>query len=58
VVLLLGSHGVAATAAAGVLLTVTGTAGSLSYAAWAVADRLFGGRPILAAEAAVAPIQA
>ena len=33
-VLILGAHGVAATAAAGVLLTVTGTAGSLSYAAW------------------------
>ena len=37
-VLILGAHGVAATAAAGVLLTVTATAGSLSYAGWSVAD--------------------
>lgn len=39
-VLILGAHGVAATAAAGVLLTVTGTVGSLTYAAWAIADRM------------------
>jgi uncharacterized membrane protein YbhN (UPF0104 family) len=39
-VLILGAHGVAATAAAGVLVTVTGTVGSLSYAAWAIVDRL------------------
>jgi hypothetical protein len=39
-VLILGAHGVAATAAAGVLLTVTGTVGSLAYAAWAIADRI------------------
>jgi uncharacterized membrane protein YbhN (UPF0104 family) len=57
-VLLLGSHGVAATAAAGVMLTVTGTAGSLGYAAWAVTDRLFAGRVALPAEVAVAPIRA
>jgi uncharacterized membrane protein YbhN (UPF0104 family) len=31
---------VAATAAAGVLLTVTGTAGALAFAGWAVADGL------------------
>ena len=37
-VLLLGSHGVATAAAAGVLLTVTSTVGSLCYAAWATAD--------------------
>ena len=43
-VLILGAHGVAATAAAGVLLTVTGTAGSLSYAAWAITDRIVAGR--------------
>ena len=51
-VLILGSHGVAATAAAGVLLSVTGTTGSLCYAGWAVADRVFAGR----LEAVVAPV--
>jgi uncharacterized membrane protein YbhN (UPF0104 family) len=40
-VLILGSEGVAATAAAGVLLTVTGTAGGLCFAGWAGADRLW-----------------
>lgn len=40
-VLILGSEGVAAAAAAGVLLTVTGTAGGLLFAAWAGADRLW-----------------
>jgi hypothetical protein len=44
VVLILGAGGVAATAAAGVLLTVTGTAGCLAFAAWAAADRLRGHR--------------
>jgi uncharacterized membrane protein YbhN (UPF0104 family) len=39
-VLILGSHGMAATAAGGVLLTVTGTAGALCFAAWACADHL------------------
>jgi uncharacterized membrane protein YbhN (UPF0104 family) len=38
-VLILGPHGVAAVAAAGVLLTATGTAGGLTFAAWALADR-------------------
>ncbi|MFL5859208.1 MAG: lysylphosphatidylglycerol synthase domain-containing protein [Solirubrobacteraceae bacterium] len=38
-VLILGSHGVAAVAAAGVLLTVTATVGTLCYAAWALVDR-------------------
>ncbi len=42
-VLILGSDGVAATAAAGVLLTVTGTLGGLCFAAWAGADRLWAG---------------
>ena len=51
-VLILGSHGVAATAAAGVLLAVTGTAGSLCYAAWAIGDRVFAGR----LEAVTAPV--
>jgi uncharacterized membrane protein YbhN (UPF0104 family) len=40
-VLILGRDGVAATAAAGVLTTVTGTIGGLCFAAWAGADRLW-----------------
>ncbi len=40
-VLILGSDGVAAAAAAGVLLTVTGTIGGLCFAAWAGADHLW-----------------
>jgi uncharacterized membrane protein YbhN (UPF0104 family) len=44
VVLLLGANGVAATAAAGVLLTATGTVGALCFAAWAALDRL---RPVV-----------
>jgi hypothetical protein len=39
-VLILGSDGPAAVAAAGVLLTATGTAGALGYVAWAGVDRL------------------
>ncbi len=39
-VLILGAHGVADGAAAGVLLAVTGTIGSIGYAAWALIDRL------------------
>ncbi|MGZ4278824.1 MAG: hypothetical protein ACXVVU_19400 [Solirubrobacteraceae bacterium] len=39
-VLILGAHGVATVAAAGVLLTATGTAGALCFAAWAGADWL------------------
>jgi uncharacterized membrane protein YbhN (UPF0104 family) len=42
-VLILGSDGVAAAAAAGVLLTATGTVGGLCFAAWAGADRLWHG---------------
>lgn len=40
-VLILGSQGVAAAAAAGVLLTVTGMIGGLCFAAWAGGDRLW-----------------
>lgn len=40
-VLILGSDGVAEAAAAGVLLTVTGTVGGLCFATWAGADRLW-----------------
>lgn len=40
-VLILGSDGVAAAAAAGVLLTVTGTLGGFCFLAWAGADQLW-----------------
>jgi uncharacterized membrane protein YbhN (UPF0104 family) len=43
-VLILGHDGVAAAAAAGVLMTVTGTIGGLSFAAWGGADRLWSRR--------------
>jgi uncharacterized membrane protein YbhN (UPF0104 family) len=39
-VLILGSNGVAATAAAGALLTATGALGALMFASWALFDRL------------------
>jgi hypothetical protein len=39
-VLILGAHGVAATAAAGVLVTLTGIIGSLIFAAWAAGDSI------------------
>jgi hypothetical protein len=39
-VLILGPHGVAAVAAAGVLLTATGTVGGGLFALWALFDRL------------------
>lgn len=45
VVVILGADGVALAAAAGVLLTATGTAGALAYAAWAGTDRLWIMRP-------------
>ncbi len=54
-VLILGSHGVAAVAAAGVLLTITSIIGSLCYAAWALADRFGGRRPALSLEPAESP---
>jgi uncharacterized membrane protein YbhN (UPF0104 family) len=48
-VLILGRDGVAATAAAGVLMTTTGLVGGLGFAAWAGADRILAagrrGRP-------------
>lgn len=40
-VLILGLHGLADTAAAGVLLTVTGTVAALCYATWACGDHAF-----------------
>lgn len=57
-VLILGAHGVAATAAAGVLLLVTGTLGSLCYATWAIADRLLAGRMATGSEAVASPVAA
>jgi uncharacterized membrane protein YbhN (UPF0104 family) len=42
-VLILGSGGVGAAAAAGVLMTVTGTVGGLCFAMWGGADRLWSG---------------
>ena len=42
-VLILGTHGVAATTAGGLLLTVTGIVGALSFAAWACSDHLLVG---------------
>ena len=38
-VMILGSNGVAATAAAGALLTATGAIGAIIFASWALADR-------------------
>jgi uncharacterized membrane protein YbhN (UPF0104 family) len=40
VVMILGANGLAVTAAAGVLLTVTGTVGALGFAAWAGVDHI------------------
>ena len=37
-VLILGAHGIAATAAAGVLMTLTGIIGSIMFAGWALVD--------------------
>jgi uncharacterized membrane protein YbhN (UPF0104 family) len=45
VVVILGANGAALAAAAGVLLTATGTAGALAYAGWAGIDRLWTLRP-------------
>jgi hypothetical protein len=36
------ANGVAIAAAAGILLTVTGTVGALGYMTWALADRFWG----------------
>jgi uncharacterized membrane protein YbhN (UPF0104 family) len=55
-VLILGAHGVAAIAAAGVLVTVTGIVGSLCYAAWALTDRIVGGRLNLSPDVGVPPV--
>ncbi len=57
-VLILGGFGVAETAAAGVLLTVTATVGSISYAAWAITDRIVAGRLGASPETVIEPIVA
>ena len=54
-VLILGSHGVATAAAAGVLLTITSTVGSLTYAAWATADHVIHRHPALRPELPATP---
>ncbi len=56
-VLILGTDGVAASAAAGALLTATAAAGALCFASWALVDRLWlrrepGAAPALSAPAA------
>lgn len=53
-VLILGAHGVASSAAAGVLLAATGIVGSLCYASWALGDRLVGRRTVAREAAAIA----
>jgi uncharacterized membrane protein YbhN (UPF0104 family) len=55
-VLILGAHGVAATAAAGVLVAVTGITGTLCYATWAIVDQIVARRLSPAPELVVAPI--
>jgi hypothetical protein len=55
-VLILGAHGVAATAAAGVLVAVTGIIGSLCYAAWAVTDQVATRRLGPSSELVIAPV--
>jgi uncharacterized membrane protein YbhN (UPF0104 family) len=52
-VLILGTNGVAASAAAGALLTATAAAGALCFASWALVDRLWLQRPTPAAPAPV-----
>jgi len=51
-VVILGANGVAATAAAGALLTATGAVGALCFASWALVDRL---RPSARSLAASSP---
>jgi uncharacterized membrane protein YbhN (UPF0104 family) len=57
-VLILGANGVGATAAAGVLLTVTGITGSLCYAAWAITDRTIRGRASVTPDVVRPPVAA
>jgi uncharacterized membrane protein YbhN (UPF0104 family) len=57
-VLILGAHGVAVTAAAGALLAVTGTFGSLCYAGWAITARIVAGRLTARPEVIPVPVAA
>jgi hypothetical protein len=57
-VLILGAHGVAATAAAGVLVAATGITGSVCYALWAITDQVVARRLGPAPELVPAPIAA
>jgi uncharacterized membrane protein YbhN (UPF0104 family) len=54
-VLILGTHGVAHAAAAGVLVTLTGIIGSLIFAAWAATDT-FANRRRAIAEPVTTPV--
>ena len=55
-VLILGAHGVAATAAAGVLVAATGITGSVCYALWAITDQIVARRFGEAPELVAAPV--
>jgi uncharacterized membrane protein YbhN (UPF0104 family) len=55
-VLILGAHGVAASAAAGVLVTLTGIVGSLLFAAWAICDRIVNRRCSVVAPPVMSPV--
>jgi hypothetical protein len=55
-VLILGTHGVAAAAAAGVLVTLTGAIGALIFAAWAICDRIVHRRRRVAAPIVMSPV--
>jgi len=55
-VLILGAHGVAATAAAGVLVTLTGIIGSLIFAAWAATDSIANRRRAVAQSPIAPPV--
>lgn len=57
-VMILGSNGVAVVAAAGALLTATGAAGALCFAAWALVDRLAPSRARAAVPAVAPPVPA
>jgi hypothetical protein len=55
-VLILGAHGLATAAAAGVLVTLTGIIGSLMFAAWATIDHVANRRRFIVATPITAPI--
>jgi hypothetical protein len=55
-VLILGAHGVATAAAAGVLVTLTGIIGSLIFAAWAATDSIANRHRAVAAPPVMPPV--